>query len=1084
MEKKLFSMLAALLMFVGIASAQTSVTGVVTTMEEGESVPVIGATVLVKGVNPPLGAITDVDGAFAIENVPTSATHLTVSFVGYMTEEVAIVKGQKISIVMKLATEALDEVVVTAQGLTRKEKSIGYSAQKVAGEKLTAARQTDLGNAMAGKIAGARFFGASGATFDSGSIVLRGSTDFTSPAGSEPIYVVDGSITNKNAVNMDDVESINVLKGAAATALYGSQGGNGAVIITTKKAESGKGRVEVSHTMSFEKFYNHFDMQKQYGGGSYGYYGTNTDYVGKYLDTEDTMSPAFLYGKLGGMKNADGTYYMDFYSDESWGARYDANAMVATPLYYDETSPMYGKAKPWVHGLDMADLFQTGVSNTTNVSFSKAGKDYSSRVSFTNSTRDGIQQNSDAVRRYLAVKTTYKPADWVNVSLDYKYTYRRNHNGAVEGYNETGNAYHELLQWGQTQVDLDDYRDYLRPDGTWRTWNVKSKTNFNANFHNSPYAMFDNQNYYNTYRWNVFTGDVTFNLPYNIKAGVRVIGNMRAHETEDKRGTSPAAYEFPSYFYTEQGHVSDLTTQGSLTWGDRFIDDRLSVDAAAFIEQKNYDYKYVYGKTNSGLIMDGFYNIAASSGNPTVANYEQHYKTRSIFGTATVGFDDTYFLDGSIRNDWDSRLPVANNSFLYGGLSASVMLNQLIKDVDWLDYWKLRGSFAQVGSTMSAYNTHMAYTASSSYKYNYMTALYPSNVQMNPNIKPTISTSYEVGTEFRLFDNRFWGDINYYHRDTKNQILNMDVAPQSGFGSRQLNSGLVRNQGIEISLGGTPIRTKDFQWDIEGNISKNENKLVRLNPAMTKYELYWSGFQYRFYFWAEEGEPLGQFKTMSRWSRNDEGKLILQPTTSADWGGGWEPIYEKNVEKQVGNFQPDFTGGFSTNLRYKNFRLTANFDFSVGGQIVSWTNMWGAGSGLSARTAELNDKGVNVREPISKGGGVRVDGVDKDGNAVVAYMNAYQYYHELSNIDLDEWIYDRTYVKMRELSLSYDFPKNLLKKAGIGLNDASISFVANNPWLIYSACPNVDPSESGSNYIEGGQAAATRSFGFTVKLGF
>ena len=1084
MEKKLFSMLAALLMFVGIASAQTSVTGVVTTMEEGESVPVIGATVLVKGVNPPLGAITDVDGAFAIENVPTSATHLTVSFVGYMTEEVAIVKGQKISIVMKLATEALDEVVVTAQGLTRKEKSIGYSAQKVAGEKLTAARQTDLGNAMAGKIAGARFFGASGATFDSGSIVLRGSTDFTSPAGSEPIYVVDGSITNKNAVNMDDVESINVLKGAAATALYGSQGGNGAVIITTKKAESGKGRVEVSHTMSFEKFYNHFDMQKQYGGGSYGYYGTNTDYVGKYLDTEDTMSPAFLYGKLGGMKNADGTYYMDFYSDESWGARYDANAMVATPLYYDETSPMYGKAKPWVHGLDMADLFQTGVSNTTNVSFSKAGKDYSSRVSFTNSTRDGIQQNSDAVRRYLAVKTTYKPADWVNVSLDYKYTYRRNHNGAVEGYNKTGNAYHELLQWGQTQVDLDDYRDYLRPDGTWRTWNVKSKTNFNANFHNSPYAMFDNQNYYNTYRWNVFTGDVTFNLPYNIKAGVRVIGNMRAHETEDKRGTSPAAYEFPSYFYTEQGHVSDLTTQGSLTWGDRFIDDRLSVDAAAFIEQKNYDYKYVYGNTNSGLIMDGFYNIAASSGNPTVANYEQHYKTRSIFGTATVGFDDTYFLDGSIRNDWDSRLPVANNSFLYGGLSASVMLNQLIKDVDWLDYWKLRGSFAQVGSTMSAYNTHMAYTASSSYKYNYMTALYPSNVQMNPNIKPTISTSYEVGTEFRLFDNRFWGDINYYHRDTKNQILNMDVAPQSGFGSRQLNSGLVRNQGIEISLGGTPIRTKDFQWDIEGNISKNENKLVRLNPAMTKYELYWSGFQYRFYFWAEEGEPLGQFKTMSRWSRNDEGKLILQPTTSADWGGGWEPIYEKNVEKQVGNFQPDFTGGFSTNLRYKNFRLTAKFDFSVGGQIVSWTNMWGAGSGLSARTAELNDKGVNVREPISKGGGVRVDGVDKDGNAVVAYMNAYQYYHELSNIDLDEWIYDRTYVKMRELSLSYDFPKNLLKKAGIGLNDASISFVANNPWLIYSACPNVDPSESGSNYIEGGQAAATRSFGFTVKLGF
>ena len=1084
MEKKLFSMLAALVMWVGIASAQTSsVTGVVTTMEDGVSVPVIGATVIVKGTNPPIGRVTDIDGKFTIDDCPSSATTLVVSFVGLRTEEVAIAPGV-LNIMLKSATESLDEVVVTAQGLSRKEKSIGYSAQKVDGEKLTAARQTDLGNAMAGKIAGARFFGASGATFDAGTIVLRGSTSFTSPAGSEPIYVVDGSITNKNAVNMDDVESINVLKGAAATALYGSQGGNGAVIITTKKAESGKGRVEVSHTMTFEKYYNHFDMQKQYGGGSYGYYGSNSYYTGDYLDTEDTMSPAFLYGTFGGLKNADGSYYMDFSSDESWGARYDKNVMVATPLYYDETSAMYGKAKPWVHGLDMADLFQTGVANTTNVSFSKAGKDYSSRISFTNSTRDGIQQNSDAVRRYLAVKTSYKPADWVNVSLDYKYTYRRNHNGAAEGYNETGNAFHENLQWGQTSVDLDDYRDYLRPDGSWRTWNVKSKTNFKANFHNSPYAMFDHQNSYTTYRWNVFTGDVTFNLPFNIKAGVRVIGNMRAHDTETKRSTSTTAYEFPSYFYAEQGHVSDLTTQGSLTWGDRFINDRLSVDAAAFIEQKNYDYKYVYGNTNSGLIIDNFFNIAASSGNPTVVNYEQHYKTRSIFGTATVGFDDTYFIDGSIRNDWDSRLPVANNSFLYGGLSASVMLNQLIKGAEWLDYWKLRGSFAQVGSTLSAYNTLMAYTASSSYKYNYMTSLYPSNVQLNPNIKPTISTSYEFGTEFRLFDNRFWGDINYYHRDTKNQILNMDVAPQSGFATRQLNSGLVRNQGIEISLGGSPIRTKDFQWDIEGNISKNKNKLVELNKDMTKYQLSWSSFQYRWYLWAEEGEPLGQIKTMARWSRNDEGKLILQPTTSPDWGGGWEPIYEKNVEKQVGNFQPDFTGGFSTNLRYKNFRLAANFDFSVGGQIVSWTNMWAAGSGISARTAELNDKGVNVREPISKGGGVRVDGVDKDGKPVTAYMNAYQYYHELANIDLDEWIYDRTYVKMRELSVSYDFPKSLLKKAGIGLNDASISFVATNPWLIYSDCPNVDPSESGSNWIEGGQAAATRSFGFTVKLGF
>ena len=210
----------------------------------------------------------------------------------------------------------------------------------------------------------------------------------------------------------------------------------------------------------------------------------------------------------------------------------------------------------------------------------------------------------------------------------------------------------------------------------------------------------------------------------------------------------------------------------------------------------------------------------------------------------------------------------------------------------------------------------------------------------------------------------------------------------------------------------------------------------------------------------------------------------MTPSTSAAWGGGWAPTYEYNVEKDAGNFQPDFTGGFSTSFRYKNFRLAASFDYSIGGQLVSWTNMWAAGSGLSARTAELNDKGINVREPVSKGGGVRIDGVDESGKPVTAYVNSYQYYHNLAQYDLDEWIYDRTYVKMRELSLTYDFSRALLKKANIGLTKASVSFVANNPWLIYSACPNVDPSESGTNWIEGGQAAATRSFGLTVKLGF
>lgn len=1074
-------MLVVTILWIGMASAQTSkVAGIVTSAEDGE--PVIGASVLVKGTT--MGTITDINGEFEIPNVPSSAKTLIVSYVGLKTQEVAIGKG-KLSITLQSDAETLDEVVVTAQGLSRKEKSLGYSTQKVSGEKLTVARQTDLGNAMAGKIAGARFFGASGATFDSGSIVIRGTTDFTSPEGDEPIYVVDGTITNKNSVNMDDVESINVLKGAAATALYGSQGGNGAVIITTKKASEGKGHIEVSHTLQLEKYYNHFDMQKSYGGGSYGYYGEILD--SEYGSQYDTMSPEFLYGVYGGMQNADGSYYYDYYSDESWGARFDANTKVASALYWDSTSSKYGVADPYVHQLDLNDLFQTGMTNTTNVSFSKSGKDYSSRISFTNSQREGIQQNSDATRRFLSVKTSFKPTEWMNVSLDYKYTYRRNHNGAQEGYGYARNVMHEYLQWGHTNVNLNDYKDYERPDGSWRTWNIVSTSDLGANFHDNPYAVFDNYNTYTTEQWNVFTGDAEFLLPFNIKAGVRVMGNMKNYNGETKR--SEGSINFTSYYGETQYHTRDLTIQGRLTWGDRFIDDRLTVDAAAFIEERNYNYGTLGANTTDGLIINNYFNLNASSGYVSATNTEQHYKTRSLFANATVGFDDTYFIDASLRNDWDSKLPTTNNSYLYGGLSASIMLNQFLKDATWLNYWKLRGSLAQVGSTLSVYQTLQSYNVTDSdntnYKYNSLTSMYGSSSQLNPEIKPTISTTYEVGTEFRMFENRFWGDINLYLRDTKNQILNVTVAPQSGYYSRQLNAGLIRNKGIEISLGGTPIRTKDFQWDIDANISKNCNKLIRLNEDIDSYQIDGNRFYYNWYLKAQVGKPIGVITTMARWQRNEDGKLMLEPTTSEAWGGGYSPVIETNVEKEAGNFQPDWTGGFSTSFRYKNFRLNASFDYMIGGQMVSWTNMWSTGSGTNAQTASLNNNGVNEREPISKGGGVYVTGIDSTtGEEVSCYMNAYNYYHYQAYYDNDNWVYDRTYLKMRELSLSYNFSPALLAKAKIGLSSASVSFVATNPWLIYSACPNIDPSESSTNWIEGGQAASTRSFGLTVKLGF
>jgi len=1078
MKERVMMLFACLLASVAIAMAQTSrVTGTVTD-DSGE--PVIGASVLVDGTS--RGAVTNLEGQFVIENVPQSATTLTVSYVGMQTQKLTIVRGKNMTIVLRMDAETLDEVVVTAQGLTRKEKSLGYSTQKVDGEKLTIARQTDLGNSLAGKISGARFFSTSGSTFGEGSIVLRGTTGFTydDRAGSEPIYVVDGTITNKSSVNMDDVASINVLKGPAATALYGSQGANGAVIITSKGASvnDGKGHIEVSHTLAFEKYYNHFNVQKLYGGGSYGLYG---EFYGTRDNdsTIDYLSPEFLLGSFEG-QNDDGSYMYDMYSDENWGPRYDSNVKVADALYYDPTSQYYGQATPWTHGLDLADLYQTGMTNTTNVAFSKSNENHTTRISFTNSYREGIVQNSDATRRYLTVKEVFKPVNWLNVNLDYKFTYRRNHNAHGEGYGGTTSYNSDFTQWGQGNVDLTRYKEYTRPDGTWRTWNPISADDMTAMFHDNPYAVMDTHNSYSTSIWNVITGDVEAILPWNLKAGFRVMGNMRNTNNEYKYAEGSINYE--SYYGQNQSHVRDFTYQGRLTWSDRFINDRLSLDAAAFIEQRNYGYGYLNGNTVDGLNINEYYNLAATNGYVAADNSEIHYKTRSLFGNVTAGFDDTYFLDLSLRNDWDSRLPQGKNSYLYGGISASVMLSQLLK-VSWIDFWKLRASAAQVGSTLGAYATSYTYSVN---KYNSMTALNQSNEQLNQSIKPTISTSYEIGTEFRLFNNRVWGDFNIYRRDSKNQILSMPVAVQSGFLSRQLNAGLVRNQGIELQLGGSLIRTRDFQWDVDANIAKNQNKLVELTEGMDETQTYWTRFYYNWSLYSVVGEPVGEIRTSARWARNDNGELILAKTSGNNqyFWGEYMPTYELNEEKSVGNYQPKWTGGFSTNLRYKQFSLAASFDFQIGGKFVSWTNMWATGSGLLEQTAEVNERGVNVREPISQNGGVHVTGVDQDGNKVDTYMNAYRYYHFQAYYDNDNWVFDRTYVKMREVALAYTFTPAQLSKLKLGLNSASISLVATNPWLVYSKAKNVDPSEASTNFVEGGQSPSTRSLGITVKLGF
>ena len=1073
MVKKLTFTLMCLATGVGMAVAQkTNVSGVVVSAEDGQ--PVIGASVIVKGTT--IGTVTDFDGKFSLE-VPDGQKTLQISYVGMVQQEVAV--RPNVSVRLISDTQNLDEVVVTAQGLTRKEKSLGYSTQQVKADELVQVRTTDLNNALVGKVSGVQFVGSSGATFDEGTIVLRGATSISSDrSDSAPIYVIDGVIADDaNGVNMDDVASVNVLKGPAATALYGSRGGNGAIIITTKGGMDGLERMEinVSHTLTVDVPKIYFDLQDKYGGGFMG-----ADAEMNTFHYDPSVHPEYLQA-------LDGVQYYDYNNDASWGPVFDGRKYA--PWYaWDPTDPRFGQTAKWENGLDLYDLYKNGISNTTNVAFSRSGKNHSSRISFSNVSRQGISPNSDASRRYLSARTSFKPIDRLTVSVDYKYTYRHNHNAAYEGYS-TFNPLRTYTQWGHTNVDLNDLKEnYIRPDGTFRTWNISSITNSTGAFHPNPYAVYEQINRDDIYQYNIFSGDAELEIWNNIKAGIRVNGNIRQYKYE--RGI-PMNIEGETSSYEQTQYMeSDIQTQGRITWGDRFVNDRLTVDAAIFFEDRQYSKDQVEAFTRDGLNMNYFYSTAGSAGLAGGNTVKTEMHERSVYGTVTAGWDDTYFIDGSLRNDWSSTLNPNNNSYLYGGLSVAAIASNWFKDAHWLNFWKLRASFAQVGSTLDAYNIYSVYKMRDSsddiIKYGQLTNLWIDATLKNENIKPTISTSYEVGTEWRMFDNRFWGDFNFYNRDSKNQIINLNTTPASGYTKRIVNAGLIRNRGVELSLGGDIVRTKDWTWTLNANISRNRNTLEELTDGLTDYRLASYGFGTYTYLYAEVGEPIGVIRG-TVYNRDPEGNIIL--TQRGD--GSLVPSVNTSAQENLGNVQPDVTGGFSTSLRFKDFTLGMAFDFQIGGALASASNMFGYGSGLLAETAGYNDKGNPVRSSVESGGGVRVDGVVDNGDGTytpkTVYMDANTYYQSYYQNAWENFVYKASYLKMRELSVRYNVPTAWLAKHNWGVKAASLSFVASNPWLIYSAVPNLDPSEIGGvtyGYMEGGQAPSTKSFGFTVNLTF
>jgi len=1063
---KFFLIIFTLFGSVGIIGAQTArVSG---TVVSDNGAALYGASVVLKG-DPTTGTMTDADGNFSLI-VPEGSTKLLVSFVGMVTQEVDI-DDAPITIHLVSGLE-LDEIVVGALGIPHEKRKLGYVLQEIDGSKLNITPQTDLNNALAGKVAGVRLWSASGATFDEGEVILRGTTSLN-PKGTAPIYVIDGVIADVNIVDINNVASVNVLKGPNATALYGSRGGNGAIVITTRQPERGKSRVEIRQSLVVEQAVPTKNNQTEYGGGS-------KMSVFRY---DPNIYPSYL-SKL------DGVRYYDYATDMSWGARFDGQPYA--PWYaWDPTHPKFGQTAPYVSqpADNLKDLYKTGLTSNTFASFSKQTDNLGVNISASNQWRTGVTENSHAVRRFLTVGLDFYPTDRLNVALDYKYTYRKNHNAATEEPHAARIFMYSYTQWFHRDVNINDLKDYRRNDGTFRTWNPADALNgnFEPMYHNNPFALMNEINDVDERQWTVLNGTVA----YDIIKGVLRVGLKGDALLNNYFGDSKVPYHIhgvtPSYSVAQE-RMFDVEGKAYASFYKHFFDNRFEFEANLFLLQRERNYRSTSGSTTDGLTADRFFNLAASVGKPEASNEERRLKEQSIFGYTTLGWNGTYYLEAALRNDWLSTFPSDNNSFLYGSLNGAVVASNYLSGAAWLNFWKLRASIARVGSIIEPYMTKQTYEIQD--RYGDKTAIMGNKTYITPDIRPTISTAWCTGTEIHILNNRVTADLTYYVQDAKDQIIDLTVAPVSGYTTIKTNTGRIRNSGVEVILKVVPIVSKTFFWDVYINWAKNNNKLMELDLSdanITQYQLDGMRYYNYLYSYAEVGKPVGVLRGSS-YVYLPDGQMVVREMDDKS-AGDYIPLTDAAANAELGNIQPDATGGFGTSLVYGNLRLEMAFDYQIGGNIGSATNMFGEGSGMLNTTVGVNDKGHYIRDAVADGGGVKVQGVVQNGaeyTPVSGYLDAYYWYSIKSQV-WEPYIYDASYLKMREIALTYYIPDRAIKSLFKGMTKASVVLSVQNPWLIYSGAPNIDASaiaQAYGNFLETGQLYGTRSWGLTLNVSF
>ena len=1036
-----------------IEQQSNKVTGIV----NDEFGPVIGASVVEKGTSN--GVVTDLDGKFSL-NVKPGAT-LIISFVGYKQQEVKA-GNAPLNIVLEEDSKMLSEVVVTALGIKRERKALGYGVAEVQGEALTKAKETNVINSMAGRVPGLVVTQTAGGASGSSRVILRGSTEMT--GNNQPLYVIDGvPLDNTNfgsagtyggfdlgdgisSVNPDDIESMSVLKGPAASALYGSRASHGVILITTKKANKDKVSVEYNGTLTFDtQLAKWDDVQQVYGMG------------------------------------ANGTYPINAVSNTnmSWGAKADGTNMLK---YFD------GVERPYLIVPDnTSQFFRTGFTATN------------SAIIGVNNGKTGIRFTYTDMRNKDIVPKTHMSRDIFNLrantsagkfDLDFSVNYTREDVKNRPALGDSKSNIGKNLMTLATTYDQAWLKSYQDANGEYANWNGMDPYNVN------PYwDVYKNSNSSKKDQFR-FNGKVVWNITQHLKVQGTAGAELNWFTFEDYKAPTTPGYEsgyLQNNNFRNRMYNFELLALYNNSWG-------------------NFDFNATLGgnlyKVNNQTIVTTAKDmkirdvVALMSFNEvSVEPYSYRKQINSIYGAVNLGWKHMLYFDATLRGDQSSTLPISNNMYIYPSFSGSFVFSELLKLGDKLPYGKVRMSWAQVGSDTDPYQLGLVYTKSK-FAYPGYTIGYISNGTIpNKDLKPTKTNSFEMGLELKFLKNRIGLDFTYYSQLSKNQIMGMASSSTSGYGYRLINAGEIENKGVEIALNTRPIQTKDFSWDLNFNFSKNSNKVKKLVDDMDMFELEkatWLDVQVA----AKVGENFGSIVGPD-FQRNENGDILIDPSTGL-------PMYDKS-NHVLGNASWDWTGGVYTNFSYKNISLSAVFDVKVGADLYSMSARAAHETGKSMATLEGREawyKSEEARQAAEAAeaarqaeayakdspdwiptGGFIAPGVIDNGDGTYRendiVINPEKYWMSVCRNAPSMFIYDNSYVKCREITLSYTLPKAWLKNVVDGL---TISFVARNPFIVWKNIPNIDPDSNYNNTtgmgMEYGSLPSRKSYGFNVNVKF